>query len=150
MTKHMTDNALLNRKKLIDELTSFLELKGGWGGDDSRKVDPAIVAAVKSFIQSLPLEQMPHFLMPCHYGGIEMEWTHATALGRAGLCLEWRSSVQIDCFQFAWHRNDVRHYQDGVIEFDNEILKKLVQWFHDEAAKLSQPLMPERPAGSAE
>jgi hypothetical protein len=105
----------------LDELS---RLQPNWDGYGAPVIDPAVIAAARSFVGRLPenLVYRPR-VVPTSGGGLQLEWHHGSKI----LELEFESPRAIHFLQ--WHPDAGVEEEATFPVTDTERAVDLIQWF---------------------
>ena len=108
----------------LDELALF---RPRWDGEDALVIDPAIIAAARSFLEQLPDDLSKPLVMPCPAGTLQFEWESMPQPGQRYLELEFETPTTIH-----YLRQDSEGDLDEEDVFDIEDIDRavsLIRWF---------------------
>ncbi len=106
------------------EFRSLGELSPNWDGYGAPAIDPAVIAAVRSFVARIPHGLAPRpRVVPMSSGMVQLEW-HA---GARSLELEFEAPDSIRYLR--WHPEEGIEDEDSFPAADVEIAVDLIRWF---------------------
>lgn len=106
------------------KLNELASLQPNWDGYGASVIDPAIIAAARKFVASLPenLAFRPH-VVPMSTGNLQLEWHR----GSRTLELEFESRQLIHFLQ--WHPEAGVEEEDTIRADDVDRAVELIRWF---------------------